>query len=307
VTCKGQARRIVAGDAGLGEVLKDWRILQPNNELQLDGQICVVTGGTVGIGRAACLLLAKQGACLVIVGRNRDRLEATALEVERQGHGRPVTFCGDVRREQDMENMAATAVQRCGGIDVLIASAGILRARGSSLKTLAQMSLSEWNEVVDTNLRGVFLSNRAVLPTMIRQRRGQIINLSSTSGRKGYAFDTAYCASKFGVIALTEALAQEVRPYGIRVQALLPGAIDTPMWDQNGPIRRPEFALPARRVAELVIHLLVTAPDTVVVSPVIEPFGKPARDGWLDRFPGPRRVSTATSPPPEAPAGTELQ
>jgi len=275
--------------------------MQPTTELRLDDRVAVVTGGTVGIGRAVCLSLAELGAHLVVVGRDRARLEQTALEIEQKGRGETFAFRGDVCQEQDMEGLAAETTERFGRIDILIASAGILRAKGSSLKTLVQMSAAEWDDVLDTNLKGVFLSNRAVLPIMIRQRSGHIINLSSTSGRKGYAFDTAYCASKFGVIGLTEALAEEARMYGIKVQVLLPGAVDTPMWDQNGPIRRPEFALPVERVAEVLIHALAEAPDTTVISPVIEPFGKPAREGWLRGPGGPVQTSAHSTARGETP------
>lgn len=258
---------------------------------QFDGQVAIVTGGTAGIGRVVCARLAECGANVVAVGRDRKRLEQVVSEIKERAGDRALPFRGDVRSEADMDNLAATTAERFGRIDVLVASAGILRARGASLKTLNRMSVSEWEEVVDTNLKGVFLSNRAVLSVMIAQRRGQIINLSSTSGRRGYAFDTAYCAAKFGVIGLSEALAEEVRPYGVRVQVLLPGATDTPMWDQNGPIRRPTFALSAERAAEIVIGLLSVPWDTTLAAPVVEPFAKPERDGWLGEQGGPTRVA----------------
>jgi NAD(P)-dependent dehydrogenase (short-subunit alcohol dehydrogenase family) len=134
------------------------------------------------------------------------------------------------------------------------------------------MPTTEWDEVIDTNLKGTFLSNHAVLPTMIRQRRGQIVNISSTSGRQGRAYDSAYCASKFGVIGLSEALAQEVLQYNIRVQVILPDAVDTPLWHQNGPIPRPAGALPVARVADLIVYLLKLPGDCLLVNPVIAPF-----------------------------------
>lgn len=247
---------------------------------QVQGKAAIVTGGTVGIGKAVCLRLVRAGARVVVVGRNEARLARAREELEQVAGGSAMAYRGDVRREADMEGMAAACTEAFGAIDILITSAGILRARGSALKTLQQMTPAEWDEVIDTNLKGVYLANRAVLPAMLAQRGGHIVNLSSTSGRKGYAFDTAYCASKFGVIGLTESLAEEVRSYGIRVHAILPGAVDTPMWDQNGPLHRPEYALPVERVADLLLAVLAMPPDTHLVSPIIEPLGKPVRAGW---------------------------
>ena len=105
---------------------------------------------------------------------------------------------------------------------------------------------------------------------MIKQRSGHIINISSTSGIQGRAFDAAYCASKFGVIGLSHSLVEEVGHYGIRVNVLLPDAVNTPIWDQNGPLRRPEEALPPERVAELVSFILALPKDTVLGDVVIK-------------------------------------
>lgn len=182
-----------------------------------------------------------------------------------------------------MEQMAASTRERFGRIDILVAAAGILRAKGGHLRTLRQMSAAEWDEVLDTNLKGVFLANRAVLPAMIERRRGNILNISSTSGRKGLAYDSAYCASKFGVIGLSEALAEEMRQYGIRVQILLPGAISTGMWNQNGPLPRPGNILAPERVAELAVEMVALPDDTVLPMPVIEPFKMQLQTGWIGR------------------------
>lgn len=248
----------------------------------LDGQVAIVTGGTVGIGRATCVALMREGATVIFVGRNRERVEETLTELKRRKrNSKPLGLDLDVRRETDMQEMADRTIERFGRIDILIAAAGILRAKGGLLRTLQQMSAQEWDEVLDTNLKGVFLSNRAVLPTMIRQRRGNILNISSTSGRKGLAFDSAYCASKFGVIGLSEALAEEMRQYGIRVQILLPGAIETGMWDQNGPLPRPGAMLAPERVADLILYLVTLPEDTALAAPIVEPFKKRVRTGWL--------------------------
>ena len=163
--------------------------------------------------------------------------------------------------------MARWTLEHYGQIDILVASAGMLRA--GSPRVVAELSVAEWDLVIETNLKGVFLSNRAVLPTMLKQRRGAIVNLSSTSGQRGLAYDSAYCASKFGVIGFSEALAEEVRSYGVKVQVVLPGPVDTAIWDQNGPLPRPPHILPPERVADLILYLLTLPDDTMVVHPTI--------------------------------------
>jgi 3-oxoacyl-[acyl-carrier protein] reductase len=252
---------------------------------RLQGQVAIITGGSAGIGRATSLALAREGARVSIVGRNWPRIAETVAELE--GTTQRTDFMGlalDVCREQESEEMVQKTLDRFGRVDILVTCAGILRARGSSLKTLRDMSVEEWDEVLETNLKGVFLTNRAVLPQMMHQHRGDIINLSSTSGRKGLAYDSAYCASKFGVIGLSEALAEEAREYGIRVQVVLPGAIDTPMWGQNGPLPRPPELLPTARVADLIVCMLTLAKDVILVSPAIVLFAHPDKPAWLEAY-----------------------
>jgi 3-oxoacyl-[acyl-carrier protein] reductase len=140
------------------------------------------------------------------------------------------------------------------------------------MKTAVEMSLADWQVVLEVNLTGTFLSNRAVLPTMMTQKQGDIINISSVSGREGKAFDTAYCASKFGIIGLTESISEEVSAYGIRVQALLPDAVDTPLWDQNGAQAiKAQHTLPPERVAEFILYLLALPRDAMLLNPIIAP------------------------------------
>ncbi len=111
----------------------------------------------------------------------------------------------DIRQEAEMQDMAQTTLETFGSIDILVHSAAILRGKGSTPKLMADIEVQEWDEVIDTNLKGTFLCNRAVLPTMVKQRRGQIINMSSTSGLKGRALDSVYSASKFGIVGLSQA------------------------------------------------------------------------------------------------------
>jgi 3-oxoacyl-[acyl-carrier protein] reductase len=247
----------------------------------LHDQVSIVTGGGGGIGRATCLALAGAGARVVAVDLDPARLAATVAAGAGGGVARgTLALPLDVSREVDMEEMARRTLDTFGQIDILVACAGILRGPGvKSPRPLAQVTGEEWDAVIGVNLKGTFLSNRAVLPAMIRQRRGQILNVSSTSGRRGRAFDAVYCASKFGVVGLSESLAEEVRHHGIRVQVVLPDAVDTPLWEQNGPIGPPPDALTPERVADLLTYMLSLPGDAVLQGPVIAPFRGRRRRG----------------------------
>jgi NAD(P)-dependent dehydrogenase (short-subunit alcohol dehydrogenase family) len=208
------------------------------------------------------------------VERDPERLRAAEKTVgESSSEGREVLGLRlDVSSEADMEMMAARALEAFGAIDVLVTSAGILRAAGTGLKQLVDTEPEEFDQVVDVNLRGTFLATRAVLPAMLRARKGQIVHISSLSGLQGRAFDGPYCASKFAVRGFSEALAEEVRPAGIRVHTLFLDAVATPMWEQNGPVPMPADALPPERVAELIASLVELPGDCVLVNPVLKPF-----------------------------------
>jgi NAD(P)-dependent dehydrogenase (short-subunit alcohol dehydrogenase family) len=241
------------------------------------GQVAIVTGGASGIGRAVGARLVQAGAQLMIVDSRQDAIAEAVAEIG--ARAAPELIRGlalDVRSPVDMERMRDETVARWGRIDILVACAGILRGVPGRPQTVRDTPEDAWDRVIDTNLTGTFLSNKAVLPTMQGQTSGNIINLSSTSGRHGLAYDAAYCASKFGVIGLTESLAEEVRPQGIRVHVVLPEAVDTPMLDQNGPLPRPAAMLTADQVADLILHLLRLPPDTVMLSPVLRSLEQPA-------------------------------
>jgi NAD(P)-dependent dehydrogenase (short-subunit alcohol dehydrogenase family) len=239
---------------------------------RFEGQAAIVTGGASGIGRAVAFRLVRDGASVAVVDVSPERTEETveALQAEHPGAA-VIGSTVDVRDETAVAGMKNAALERFGRIDILVASAGILRGVPGKPQTLAETPAEAWDRVIETNLTGMFLTIRAVLPVMQKQRRGNIITLSSMSGRKGIAYDAAYCASKFGVIGLSESLAEEVRPYGIRVQAVLPEAVDTPILAQSGPIFRPPDMLSAERVADFIAYLLALPEDTWLLNPVIAP------------------------------------
>ena len=238
----------------------------------LRDQVAVVTGGGSGIGQATCLRLAREGARVVVVDLDPARAEETLKRLSEEGLPEALGIGANVAIEEDMAAMAQRAIDRFGRIDILVHCAGIIRAGKGNPRMVAEMETREWDDVIGTNLRGTFLANRAVIPAMIRQRGGNIVNISSTSGRQGFAFAAAYCASKFGVMGFSESLAEEVRTFGIKVQVVCPGAVDTPLWQQNASISAPGHALPPERVADLIAYLVTLPPDAILQNVVIMPF-----------------------------------
>ena len=168
--------------------------------------------------------------------------------------------------------MADQVAQAFETIDVLVAAAGIGGGSSGDLpKMVLQLPTEEWDAVIGVNLRGVFLANRAVLPTMIRQRRGDVLNVSSSRGaRRGLPFAAAYAASKHAMLGLTETLAEEVACHGVRVQAILPDVTDTPLMASAEHLC-PEGMLAPRQVAELIVQMIANPQEAVWHEPLLAP------------------------------------
>ncbi|MFN7952007.1 MAG: SDR family oxidoreductase [bacterium] len=237
---------------------------------RLDDQVIIVTGGTGGIGRATCRGIVAEGGRVTVADVSAERAQELVDEL---GAERALAFAYDARSETENQALVQATLTRFGRLDGLVAAAGILRKRGTPPKPVAQITVEEWDDVIAINLKGTFLSNRAVLPTLVAQHSGSIVNVSSVSGLVGRAHDGAYCASKFGVVGLSQVLAEEVRRDGVRVQVICPHAIDTPMWEQNHPVPKPGDALPPERVGELIVALLALPADTTLLNVQIAPLG----------------------------------
>jgi NAD(P)-dependent dehydrogenase (short-subunit alcohol dehydrogenase family) len=177
--------------------------------VRLDAKVCIVTGAGSGIGRASALLFAEEGATVV------------AADIAGSADG--VTHVVDVADERQTEGLAADVLDEHGRIDVLFNNAGI-----PGVGNLEETSLELWERVMRVNVRGVFLMSRAVAPAMIRQRSGSIVNMSSAIAETGLGRRVSYAASKGAVLALTKSMQVDLAPYGVRVNALMPGTIMTP-------------------------------------------------------------------------------
>ena len=189
----------------------------------LAGKVAVVTGGTRGIGLAVARSLADDGASVVVSGRDPARLDSAAKELEGLGAS-ALAVAADATKREDADRLVEATKERFGRIDVLVNNAGITRDQ-----LLVRMKDDDWDQVLDTNLRGVFLMTRAAGKVMMRQKSGRIINISSAAGAMGNAGQVNYSAAKAGVIGLTKASARELAHWNILVNVVAPGLIETDM------------------------------------------------------------------------------
>ncbi|MBB6123404.1 SDR family NAD(P)-dependent oxidoreductase [Sphingobium subterraneum] len=189
---------------------------------RLAGKTAIVTGGGTGIGRAIAQLFAQEGAEVVVAGRT-----AAALQQTVEPFGGYVQLC-DVTQEAQVDALFADTQKRFGRIDILINNAGA----SGPVSPLTSVDMGEWRDCIELNLFGALYCMRAAARIMSAQKSGSIVNMSSLMGLKGYPMRTAYCATKFAIIGITEALAREVGPDGVRVNALCPGAISGELMDR---------------------------------------------------------------------------
>jgi 3-oxoacyl-[acyl-carrier protein] reductase len=189
----------------------------------LDGKVAIVTGGGHGIGKAYCEALAQNGAAVVVAEVDGDAAERTASAL-RNGGARALEVQTDVASESSTQAMAQRTLQAFGRIDVLVNNAAVFATIPISRVPLEDISVDEWDRVMAVNLRGIFLSCKAVLPAMRQQGYGKIINISSGTALSGSPTRIHYVTSKGGVLSFTRTLAREVGPSGIRVNAIAPGS-----------------------------------------------------------------------------------
>jgi NAD(P)-dependent dehydrogenase (short-subunit alcohol dehydrogenase family) len=193
--------------------------------MKLGGQVAIVVGSARGIGAAIAHTFARESASLVLVDleKMKAQLDGVAQEITRKG-GRAIAVVADCTDQRQVNQMVDETVRRLGKIDILINSAGL---RGP-LVPVQEISEQEWDSVLAVNLKAVFLCCKAVLKVMMKQKSGSIVSISGTAGKEGMALRGSLCAAKWGLLGLTQTIAKEAGPYGIRANVICPGGMDEP-------------------------------------------------------------------------------
>ena len=232
----------------------------------LAGQVALVTGGSRGIGRAIARRLASMGSAVAICGRDSDALQAVEAELRGQVTS-VVAQRADVTSASDVEALVRNVESMLGPISILVNNAGI-----GEFGPAHEKSEADWDRVIDTNLKSVFLVSKAVVPSMIRHGRGDIINVSSLAGKNAFAGGGLYCASKWGVRGLTACMAEDLRGHNIRVAAIFPGSVATE-FSGRGP-KDATKALTADDVAHAVAMLVTQGPQSFLSEVDLRPLRK---------------------------------
>ena len=224
----------------------------------LSGQVALVTGAGRGIGRSISLALANAGARVFLTARTADQLEGTAREIRARGHEAEY-LPAEVSSEEGVLAVFDACRNRFGRLDILVNNAGL----GIS-GLLADFPVESFDTLMSVNVRGVFLCCQQAMRMMVPARRGYIVNISSVVGIKGYANQAAYTASKHAVMGITKSLAVEAQPHGVRVSAVLPGAVDTGLTEALRPDLDKALLMRPEDVADAVLFLLLLSETAAV-------------------------------------------
>ena len=233
----------------------------------LAGKVAIVTGASRGIGLAIARRLANMGAKLGICARDPQKLEAAANELRRAAEAvfaAPV----DVSRMDEIESYVAATGKNLGPVDILVNNAGI-----GYFGPMHEATEHNWDSVLDTNLKSVFLMSKAVASDMIERRDGHIINIASLAGKNAFRGGGIYCASKWGLLGLTECMAEDLRQYGIRVSAICPGSVATEFSPHTG--KDTSKLLQADDIAHAVEMIVTQAPQSFISEILMRPTQKP--------------------------------
>lgn len=236
--------------------------------MRLANRVAIITGGSRGIGRAVSLAFAHEGAKVAVASRDRTRCDEVVAQISKNG-GDAISIQADVSSEADVTKMVEQTKDKFKRVDILVNNAAV----NLPYRTVTELSLDEWNWIIGINLTGTFICCRAVLPQMITQRFGKIINLASIGGRIGAAGRAPYRASKAAIINFTECIAAEVKEFNIDVNAICPGAVETDMMSEITGGKIPKHAMPTEDIAAVAVFL-ASDESRAVTGTSINAFGR---------------------------------
>ena len=217
--------------------------------MKLEGKVAIVTGGGGGIGRAIALRYTREGAAVVVAGPTVEKIKAVEKEIQDSG-GRALAVHTDVAEEADVAGMVSATLSSFGQIDILVNNAGI----AGPTALVPNVSREDWDRTFAINLTGAFLCAKHVFPHLIERRCGCIINITSIAGLQAYAYRSPYCASKWGMIGLTQTFAEEGGRYGITANAIAPGPVRGPRIERVMRNRAEEMKLPYEEVVRQYVE-----------------------------------------------------
>jgi 3-oxoacyl-[acyl-carrier protein] reductase len=238
-----------------------------NRQEVLAGQVALVTGASRGIGLAIARRLGQMGARVSLCARNAANLERAASGLGASGI-QVLAVRSDVTRRDEVASLVSQTRRTFGPVDILVNNAGI-----GIFGPFQEQTEADWNAIVDTNLKSVFLASQAVAPEMIRRKTGHIINIASLAGKSTFANGAIYCASKWGLLGLTGCMAEELRAHGIRVSAVCPGSVATEFSPHGG--KDSSKMLQPEDVAHAVAALVTQAPGSFMSEVQMRPTQKP--------------------------------
>jgi 3-oxoacyl-[acyl-carrier protein] reductase len=239
-----------------------------SNGKPLEGIVAIVTGASRGIGLAVAHRLGRLGAKLSLCARDRQKLESAAGELRASGAAGVFSAAVDVTHGEQILAFVQDTEKALGAVGILVNNAGI-----GYFGPTHEATEANWDSVLDTNLKAVFLASKAVAPGMIERRGGHIVNIASLAGKNAFAGGGIYCASKWGLLGLTECMAEDLRGYGVRVSAICPGSVATDF----SPRGKKDISkmLQSEDIAHVVAMIVTQAPQSFISEVLLRPTQKP--------------------------------